>query len=275
VPATESASGPAPIGARSGKVALVTGASAGLGRAFAAAFAARGDDVVLVARDQARLDVVAAALRAEHGVNAEVLPADLTADDGRAAVAARLAADDRPVDVLVNNAGVMTVGNFADSDVAREMTEVELNVAALVSLTHAAAVAMTRRRRGAIVNVSSLAGFAPVPHSATYGATKAFVNSFSHAVADDLRGTGVRVLLVCPGFTHTELHARAGLGPTRLPEVVWQQPEEVVATALAHLDRGRMLSVPGVLNAATAAAASVSPAGVSRRVARLFARRTG
>jgi len=269
-------SGPAPPAPRAGsRIALVTGASAGIGRAFAEALAARGHDVVLVARDAGRLETLAAEIATRHGVAAQVLPADLTTASGRERVAARLADAAHPVDVLVNNAGLLTMGPFTEADVERETAEIELNVVALVHLTHAAAAAMAARGRGAIVNLSSIAGFAPVPHSATYGATKAFVNSFTHAVAEELRGTGVRLLLVCPGFTHTELHDRAGLGPTRLPELLWQRADQVAEAALHDLDRGRMLSVPGAVNVATVAAASVTPAWLTRRVARLLARRTG
>lgn len=256
-------------------VALVTGASAGIGRAFAVDLAARGHDVVLVARDAARLEVLAAELTAAHGVDAEVLAADLLTDDGVAAVEARLGAADHPVDILVNNAGFGTFGRFAELDVDREVQEVELNVVALLRLTHAALGAMEARHAGAILNLASLAAYQPAPASATYAATKAFVHSFTHAVHEEARGTGVHVMLVCPGYTHTEFHDRAELGPTDLPEFVWQSADVVAAAALRDLDRGRSVSIPGVLNQTAAAFSSVAPAGITRRVAGLVVKRSG
>ena len=255
--------------------ALITGASAGIGRAFAVGLARRGHDLVLVARDATRLAEVATDLAREHGVRADPLAADLLAGDGLAAVEARLTDVDTPVDVLVNNAGFGTFGRFAELDVEREVHEVELNVVALLRLTHAALTAMETRSSGAILNLASLAAYQPAPRSATYGATKAFVHSFTHAVHEEARGTGVRVLLVCPGYTHTEFHDRAGLGVTELPEFVWQEAEAVVDAALRDLDRGRSVSIPGVLNQTAAAFSSVSPAGITRRVAGLVVKRSG
>ena len=256
-------------------VALVTGASAGIGRAFADGLSARGHDLVLVARDAARLEALAAELTAAHGVRADVLAADLLAPDGLAAVEARLVETERPVDLLVNNAGFGTYGRFAELDLAKEVDEVELNVVALLRLTHAALRAMEARRAGAILNVASLAAYQPNPVSATYGATKAFVHSFTHAVREEARGTGVTVMLVCPGYTHTEFHERAGLGPTEVPEFVWQSADTVVAAALRDLDRGRSVSIPGVLNRTAAALSSAAPAGITGRVAGLVIKRSG
>ena len=255
--------------------ALITGASAGIGRAFAVGLARRGHDLVLVARDATRLAEVATDLAREHGVRADPLAADLLAADGLAAVEARLTDVDAPVDVLVNNAGFGTFGRFAELDVEREVHEVELNVVALLRLTHAALTAMETRSSGAILNLASLAAYQPAPHSATYGATKAFVHSFTHAVHEEARGTGVRVLLVCPGYTHTEFHDRAGLGVTELPEFVWQEADAVVDAALRDLDRGRSVSIPGALNQTAAAFSSLSPAGITRRVAGLVVKRSG
>jgi short-subunit dehydrogenase len=255
--------------------ALVTGASAGIGRAFAVGLAARGHDLVLVARDAARLEELAAELSTAHGVAADVLAADLLTDEGVTTVATRLAATDHPVDLLVNNAGFGTYGRFADLDVAHEVEEVELNVVALLRLTHAALRAMEARRSGAILNVASLAAYQPNPISATYGATKAFVHSFTHAVREEARGTGVTVMLVCPGYTHTEFHDRAGLGPTDVPEFIWQSADTVVAAALRDLDRGRSVSIPGVLNQTAAALSSAAPAGITRRVAGMVVKRSG
>jgi len=255
--------------------ALVTGASAGIGRAFAQQLAARGTDLVLVARDGARLEELATELRSRAGVAVECRAADLLDPAGLEAVASRVAADDQPVDLLVNNAGMGTFGHFATLDGERELDEVRLNVVALVRLTHAALGAMEARGSGAVVNVSSIAGYQPAPDSATYGATKAFVNSFSHALHEEARAKGVHVMALCPGYTRTEFHERAGLGVSHLPEMLWQSADEVVRVALRDLDRHRSVSIPGAINKTIVSVSSVSPPNVSRRVARLVIRRTG
>ncbi len=255
--------------------ALVTGASAGIGRSFAHALAARGDDLVLVARDVARLDALAEELQDRYGVAAEVLGADLLAEDGLAAVEARLRDERSAVDVLVNNAGMGTFGDFATADIEMTEREIRLNVLALVRLTHAALAAMVPRRRGAVLNLSSLAGYQPAPSSATYAATKAFVNSFSHSVHEECRREGVHVMVVCPGYTHTEFHERAGLGPTQIPEFMWQSSDQVVTAALHDLDRRRAVSIPGVLNKTLGAASSVTPPTITRRIAGIVMRRSG
>lgn len=255
--------------------ALVTGASAGIGRAFAQGLAARSQDVVLVARDGERLAELATELTAAHGVVAEPLSADLLTVEGLAAVEARLTDPDRPVDLLVNNAGFLTSGRFAELDIESEVQEVGLNVVALMRLTRAALGVMEARHRGAIVNIASLGAYQPAPQSATYGATKAFVHSFTNAVHEEQRGSGVHVMVVCPGFTHTEIHERAGLGNTEIPEFVWQSAEQVVDIALRDLDRRRATSIPGPINQLLAAFSSVVPAGISRRVAGEFTKRMG
>src|SRR5690606_27628834 len=182
------------------RLAVVTGASAGIGRAFAERLAREAWDLVLVARRRDRLDELAAALRAAHGRRVDVLAADLTDAGGLRAVEERIAAEPT-LELLVNNAGFGTSGPFADLDRDREEQEVRLNVLALVRLTHAALQGFRERGHGTVVNVSSLAGFQPSPYNATYAATKAFVNSFTQAVAEELRGSGVRLQLLCPGFT--------------------------------------------------------------------------
>jgi uncharacterized protein len=150
-----------------------------------------------------------------------------------------------------------------------------LNVLALVRLTHAALGGMVARGQGAVLNISSLGAYQPGPLNATYCATKAFVNSFSHAVYEEVRRRGVHVMAVCPGYTHTEFHDRAGLGPSQMPEFMWQLPEEVVADALRDLDRRRALSIPGALNKTLAALSSSVPAGVTRWFAGMVIRRSG
>ena len=184
---------------------MITGASVGIGEQFARQLSERGHDVVLVARHAGRLDALAKEIEARDGAHAEVLAADLTDADQLATVEARV----RTVDLLVNNAGFGTFGPFHTLDVDIETREINLNIIALVRLTHAAAAAMVERGRGGILNVSSLAGFQPGPSNATYSATKAFVTSFTEAVHEELKGTGVSVTALCPGFTHTEFQERA------------------------------------------------------------------
>jgi short-subunit dehydrogenase len=254
--------------------ALVTGASAGIGRAFAVALAARGHDLVLVARREAALTGLASTLEAKHGASSEVLVADLETDDGVARVAARLADPQRPVDLLVNNAGFGTSGAFWELDGDREEAEIQVNVVALVRLTHAALGAMVARNRGGVINVSSVAAYQPTPWGATYGATKAFVSSFTHALHEELRGTDVRVMVLAPGYTRSEFHQQAQMDVGQLPELLWASAEDVADAALRAYDRGRSVCVPGPLNAAAAAFAGSLPAGLTRRVAGLVTRRT-
>ncbi|MDQ1466489.1 MAG: uncharacterized protein QOH10_904 [Actinomycetota bacterium] len=247
--------------------ALVTGASAGIGAAFAAQLAARGEHVVLVARDRARLEALAADLAAQHGISTEVLAADLTDPAQLAAVEARLGDRARPVDVLVNNAGFGSNGRFHELDRDTETREVALNVVALVRLTHAALAPMVERGNGGVLNVSSLAGAQPTPGNATYGATKAFVTSFTQSVHEELRGTGVKVTVVCPGFTRTEFQVRAGFDSSKVPGFLWQNAGEVAAGALQALDHNRAVYVPGVLNRLAAGMVSVLPDALTRRAA--------
>jgi short-subunit dehydrogenase len=247
--------------------ALVTGASAGIGTEFATQLAARGAGVVLVSRDRDRLDALATDLLARYGVSAEVLAADLTDPAQLAAVEARLGDRDRPVDVVVNNAGFGTNGRFSDLDRDTEANEIGLNVVALVRLTHAALGPMVERGSGGVLNVSSLAGGQPTPGNATYGATKAFVTSFTQSVHEELRGTGVKITAVCPGFTRTEFQVRAGIDSSKVPAFFWQNPQEVAVGALDALDHNRAIYVPGALNRVTAGFVSVLPDALTRRVA--------
>jgi short-subunit dehydrogenase len=222
----------------------VTGASSGIGEAFAERLARDGYDLVVVARSRDALEALARRLREKRGVEVEVLVADLTRADDVAAVESRIAAEPG-LDLVVNNAGVGSSGPFAESDPAREQEQVQLNVLALVRLTRAALDSMVPRGQGSIVNVSSLAAMAPLPYSATYGATKAFVNSFTEALAEELRGSGVRVQALCPGFIRTNFQKRAGVDPGTVPDFAWMTPDAVADASLAALGRGQVVCVPG------------------------------
>ena len=254
--------------------ALVTGASSGIGRAFAVALASRGQDLVLVARRAATLGDLSAQLERDHGRSGEVLVADLETDAGMRAVEARLADATSPVDLLVNNAGFGTNGAFWQLDVDGEEHEIRLNVVALVRLTHAALGAMVERGHGGVINVSSVASYQPTPWGATYGATKAFVSSFTHALYEELRGTSVRIMVLAPGYTHTEFHERAEMPVDQTPGLLWKTPDEVVDAALRAYDKGRAVCTPGPINTTAAAFSASLPAGVTRRMAGFVTRRT-
>lgn len=222
--------------------ALVTGASAGLGLEFAWQLATAKHDVVLVARDVERLERLAGQLRAAAGVRAEVLAADLSDRAQTERVAERLRSTERPVGLLVNNAGFGLGQRFVGGDLAAHERGVEVMVRALMVLSHAAAGAMVERGRGAILNVSSIAALTA---SGTYSADKAWVRVFTEALAVELKGTGVTATALCPGLVHTEFHERAGL--TRpVPELAWLNADAVVSAALADVRRGAVISTPSL-----------------------------
>jgi short-subunit dehydrogenase len=250
-------------------VALVTGASTGIGEQFARILAERGHDLVLVARDRARLDALAKELEDQRRVNAEVLPADLVDANELAAVEQRAAS----VDLLVNNAGFGTFGNFHELDIETEDKEIRLNVLAVVRLTHAAARAMAGRGRGGILNIASLAGYQPTPNDATYAATKAFVLSFTQAVHEEMKGYGVSVCVLAPGFTRTEFQERASFDRNSVPSFLWQEAEPVARAGLDGLAKNRAVIVPGAMNRVAAGLSSVTPSAVTRRVAHLAVKR--
>ena len=233
--------------------ALVTGASEGIGEAFARELAARGSDLVVVARRQELLERLAAELSSRHGVVVEVRPADLTDSRALAGVEARLEAEERPIDLLVNNAGGATeVGRFLDRDRELLARDAYLNALTVMRLTHAAAQAMAKRGEGNVINVSAGIAFYPLPGASEYGAAKAFVNSLSEALDYELRASGVHVTAICPGFTRTGAQRRLGMNVEWVPRGWWMDPEEVVAAALKAAARGRAvtsLSAVGRMNA--------------------------
>lgn len=224
-------------------LAVVTGATAGIGAAFARRLAGDGYDLLLVARDRDRLDRFAADLAAGYGGKAEGLAADLSADEGCRRVEERLRVDP-PVDLLVNNAGSGLNVPFLRSTAADEEWLLRLNVHAVMRLTLAAVQRMTERRRGAVINVSSVAGFGAVMPGSTYSASKAWVTNFSESVGLSVRPFGVRVMALCPGYTRTEFHGRAGIDTSKMPDWLWLQADDVVRVALRDLARGRYVSVP-------------------------------
>ncbi len=240
--------------------ALVTGATAGIGLEFARQLAGRGDDLVLVARDTARLEEVANQLQATYGVGAEVITADLVDRSQLAVVEQRVASPDRPVDVLVNNAGFGLKRRFGDNDVEQEQAMLDVLVVAVMRLCHAALGAMSERGRGGIINVSSVAAFLP---RGSYSAAKAYVNSFGTWAATEYRPKGVTVTTLCPGFTKTEFHERMNV--RRGSGLLWMDPDFVVAKALEDFDKGKVISVPGRQFKAITSVARIVPARVNAR----------
>ena len=256
-------------------IALVTGASSGIGEHLARQLAERGHDLVLVARDTTRLEALAKELGGAFNAIAQVLPADLTDPEQLAVIEGRCHDRSAPIDVLVNNAGFGTFGALHTLDLDAEVREIQLNVVALVRLTHAAATEMVARRRGGILNVSSLAGFQPGPSNATYSATKAFVTSFTEAVHEELKGTGVSVTVLCPGFTRTGFQAAANVPAGGLPEFMWQEADEVARVGLDALAKNQAIVIPGGINKVLGVLSSVTPHAVSRRLGGAVLKRVG
>lgn len=247
---------------------LITGASSGIGAALARELASRGvPSIVLVARRVAALDALAAELAEGHGTEAEVLAADLTDPAARMRVERRLAAAGAPVDLLVNNAGFGTSGPFFRLDPDEEEREIALNVIAVVRLARAALPGMIDRGRGSVLNVSSMAANQPSPGTATYSATKAFVTLFSESLFEELRGTGVTVTAVLPGFTRTEFSDHVGeTSFDSAPAFVWMEAEQVAAEAVEAVVAGRALCIPGALYRVANALESPLPRSARRRL---------
>ncbi len=256
-------------------VALITGASAGLGEQFATRFARDGHDLVLVARNGARLEAVAERLRL-HKVKTSVMPYDLSDPSAPAALFEAITAKGLHVEYLVNNAGFGTNGPFLDLDLAREAAMIDLNCTALMRLTHLFAKPMRERRSGRILNIASTAGFQPGPYMATYYATKAFVLSFSEALSFELQGSGVTVTCFCPGATHTEFAKRAGSESSNLfKRSGVASAQDVVHHAYEAMMEGEVTAIHGVVNWLAAASVRLSPRAVVRSIAASLNRVSG
>jgi uncharacterized protein len=247
--------------------ALVTGASSGLGRELAGLFAADGHDVVLVARRRERLDEVARDLAAKHGIQAHALAHDLADPATPARLCEDLGTRGIAVDFLVNNAGFGGTGAFAEADPRRDLEMIQVNVGALVDLTRRLLPPMISRKRGRILNVGSTAGFQPGPFMATYYASKAFVISFSEALAYELDGTGVTVTVSCPGATATEFATHAGNAESLLFRLGAADAAGVAREAYRAMTAGRSMVVHGLTNKLAAQAVRVSPRAITLRLA--------
>lgn len=247
-------------------VALITGPTSGIGAGYARRYARDGYDLVLVARDVDRLTQLAEELRTDAG-QIEVLPADLAEAADRDKVADRLSSG---VQVLVNNAGFGTSGEFWTADPALLQKQLDVNVTAVMQLTRAALPAMLDAGAGTVVNIASVAGLVP-GRGSTYSASKAWVISFTEGLAGGLQGTGVSVHAVCPGFVHTEFHTRAGIDQPQVPSFMWLEVDDVVSESLAEIARGKVIIVPSIQYKAIVAAGRLMP----RNLLRLTGRRVG
>lgn len=224
--------------------ALITGPTAGIGRSIAGQLAGHGHDLVLVSRDEKRLRQTADELAAQFRVSCEVLPADLSKRAEAERVATRLQDPQRPVEWLVNNAGSSVSVGFRDSTLDAELTMLDLLVTAPLILTHAALPGMIDRGRGRILVVSSVAGFLP---SGTYAAAKAWATTFAEGVGAQVKHQGVHVTALCPGFTHTEFHDRAGMDVSGVPEMLWSDADFVAEAGLTACAKGKPVVVPGAV----------------------------
>ena len=270
---------PAPLrinGHQVGRV-LITGASAGIGAELAREFARHGHRLTLVARRRDKLQQLAAELEGEHRVDVKLVVQDLAKPTGPAAVAKAVQADGEAVGILVNNAGVIDVGPFVASATDKIAGLVNLNVRALTELTGLLLPPMVERGFGRVLNVASLAAFQPVPSMAAYAASKAYVLSFTEALSEELRGSGVKVCAVCPGMTDTDMVTEIKAGSAaaaKLPKQLVSDPSDVAAQAYRALMSGQVVLVPGLPNQITAAWAQVTPRWLTRYVTGFAARRT-
>jgi uncharacterized protein len=246
-------------------VALITGPTSGLGAGFARRYAIDGYDLVLVARDGERLERLAAELRDEAGAGVEVLVADLAVEADRAKVADRLAAGVR---VLVNNAGFGTSGEFWTAELALLQSQLDVNVTAVMQLTHAALPPMLAAHEGTVINVASVAGLLP-GRGSTYSASKAWVIAFSEGLANGLGGTGVGVHALCPGFVRTEFHERAGIDMAGTPSWFWLEVNDVVRDTIADVAKGKVVIVPGLQYKALTTGGRVVPRNLVRAMTRV------
>src|ERR1700757_5264334 len=252
-------------------VALITGPTSGSGEGFATRYAADGYDLVLVARDEARLQKLAEDLSEQHGAQSELLVADLAKADARDRVAERLS---RGVRILVNNAGFGTSGEFWSADPALLQAQLDVNVTAVLHLTRAALPPMLDAAAGTVINVASVAGLLS-GRGSTYSASKAWVVSFTEGLAGGLTGTGVGIHVVCPGFVRTAFHERAGIDMTSLPSFMWLEGHDVVRESLADIARGKVVITPGVPYKAITTASRMVPRNLARVVTRTFGRGRG
>jgi short-subunit dehydrogenase len=245
--------------------ALVTGGTSGIGAAFARALAARGDDLVLVARDAGRLAEMATQLTEAHGIQVEVMSADLGDRDDTLRVAARLQSTEQPIDLLVNNAGFGLPYALTNADTTPHEHAIDVMIRAVLMLGAAAGRTMKARGRGTIVNVASTAGFVTM---GGYSAIKAWVTTYSEGLANELVGSGVQVTALCPGWVRTEFHERAEIRTSKIPDRLWLDADRVVADCLADVQRHKVISIPSKRYKALILAARLAPRAAVRAASR-------
>lgn len=247
---------------------MVTGATAGIGHEFVRQLAAKGDDLVLVARDVERMERIKTELEAEHGIQVEILPADLSKAEDVTRVADRLEDPERPIEMLVNNAGFGLHVKLLDKDALdTQRRAFAVMVWAVLELSGAAGRAMKARGHGSIINVASTSAWIL---SGNYSPIKAWVLRYTEALANEMHGSGVKVTALCPGWVHTEFHERAGMGTTKLPDFVWIDVDELVRDALADNARGHIVSIPSAKWKAAIFVATHVPRGVIRTFSRML-----
>lgn len=258
-----------PLSAKVTPVALITGASSGIGEALAACFAQAGYDLVLVARSADKLAALAEAMAAKHGVHAWAEPADLSQPEAASKLAARLKRQRRTVDVLVNCAGVLSHGAFIKVPSTSNQAMIDLNISGLTAMLNAFLPSMVERGAGRVLNVASIAAFQPIPSLATYAATKAYVLSLTESLSEELKGTGVTVSALCPGVTATSMVSQATVGSPQLgkiPAVLIADAMDVARLGFKACMKGQVICVPGVANQASVLASRGTPKWLVRRI---------
>lgn len=248
--------------------ALITGASSGIGRELAKVFARNGHNLVLVARNKQRLDQLANELREGHGVRVEVIPQDLSVEKAAGEILGKLQQKSIRIDILVNNAGFDVYGRFYETEMGKELQMIQVNLVALTQLTKLLLGGMRERGYGRILNLGSTGSFVPSPLNAVYSATKAYVLSFSEAIAEELRGSGVTVTVLCPGATRTEFQQRAAMGDIRLLRFGAMDAEAVAEIGYRALMAGKRVVVPGLFNKLQVLSARLLPTGFVVRAAK-------
>ncbi len=242
-------------------MALITGGTSGIGASFARALAARGDDLVLVARNADRLAEIATEITQRYGVQVETISADLGSRDDTVRVAERAASTEQPIDTLINNAGFGIPRKLTGSDLSEHENGIDVMIRAVLIVAGAAGQAMAARGSGAIINVSSTAGFVTM---GGYSAIKAWVTTYSEGLANELSGTGVTVTALCPGWVRTEFHERADIRVSKIPGAMWLDADALVAECLQDVERGKVISIPTKRYQALIFAARHAPRAIVR-----------
>lgn len=251
---------------------LITGASEGIGRCFAEEFAKQGHDLILVARNQEKLTELASRLQIQHAIKTTTYPADLTTPGAVETLLKQIEQDGHQVDILINNAGVMCVDDFVSCDFSRLQNLLRLNIEALVEMTHAFLPALVSSGAGKIVNIASVASFIPTPKFAVYGASKAFVLSFSEALMEETKHTGVSVHCICPGFTDTKMLTAGNGLEALIPQFMKVTPESLVADAYQSIMKGEAIYIDKLHNKLLVQWAKWYPRFIVRGVSGIFSR---